>query len=53
MELMYYYGCDGFYHTKEIYYFSTETCRSCVTLIDDVAEGDGNDYIIRTFKTFA
>ena len=46
VELMYHYGCDGFYHTKEIYFLSTETCRSCVTLIDDVAEGDGNEYII-------
>ena len=47
IELQYHYGVSNDYEIKkELYYFSNETCRSCVTLIDDVAEGYGNDYVI-------
>ena len=47
IELQYHYGCNEYYyHKQEIYFISNETCRSCVTLKDDVAEGYGNDYII-------
>ena len=47
IELQYHYGVSNdFEIKKEIYYFSSETCRSCVALIDDAAEGYGNKYII-------
>ena len=47
IELQYHYGFSNDYENKkEIYFLSTETCRSCVTLIDDVAEGYGNNYVI-------
>ena len=47
IELQYHYGCSNeYYHKKEIYFLSTETCRSCVTLIDGVAKGYGKDYVI-------
>ena len=49
IELQYHYGFSNDYEIKkEIYYFSSEfkTCISCVTLIDDVAEGYGNNYVI-------
>ena len=49
IELQYHYGFSNDHEIKkEIYYFSSEfkTCISCVTLIDDVAEGYGNNYVI-------
>ena len=47
IELQYHYGdSNEYYHKKETYFLSTETCRSCDTLIDGVAEGYGKDYII-------
>ena len=47
IELQYHYGVSNDYENKkQIYFLSSESCRSCVTLIDDVAEGYGNDYII-------
>ena len=47
IELQYHYGYNKeYYHKKEIYFLSTDTCRPCVTLIGGVAEGYGKDYNI-------
>ena len=46
IELIYRCENNGYYHQKEIYFLSNETCTSCVTVKDDSGEGYKSNYII-------